>query len=288
MRAPGHRRPIPCSSSRQRRRSASGCSPEARSARDGGGNGFGPESERLVGGHHAQRVLRESEDVEPTPHGEMRLVARVHAHAVEIGTARGAIQTAQRPQMHLAGHGKRHEVGHGAAAGQHAPCARREPDEVAQPPGDLLLDERADRSRVPDVDPLLEPLTEHLTADRHRERRRREVAERGRVLRVEGHRRDAVPERAKHLVGGHAAPGHARGRSVGAKESPPRIRVAVGMDRPVHRAVEEPVERLGRDRVGEPRKRLPGARAPSDPTAPGRGPAADRRAARGEATRERP
>ena len=226
---------------------ASGCSPAGAIGRDGGRNGFGLESEPLVGGHHAQRVFREAEDVEPTPDREVGLVARVDAHAVQVGTARRAIQTEQRPQMHLARHGKRHEVGHDAAAGQHAPCAGGQPDEVAEPPGDLLLDERADRSSVPDIDPLLEPLAQHLAADRHRQRRRREVAERGRVLRVERHRRDAFPERAKHLVGGHAvAPGMRRGRSGRAEETPPRVRVAVGMDRPLHRAVEQPVERLGR------------------------------------------
>ena len=126
--------------------------------RDRGGDRLGPQPEPVVGGDHAQRVLREPEDVEPAPDREVRLVARVDAHAVQIGTARGAVQTAERPQMDLAGHGERHEVGHHAAAGEHAPCARRQPDEVAEPADDLLLDEGADRARVPDVDALLEPL----------------------------------------------------------------------------------------------------------------------------------
>ena len=47
----------------------------------------------------------------------------------------------------------------------------RHPDEVAEPADHLLLDEGADRSRVPDVDPLLEPLRQDLAADRHRQRR---------------------------------------------------------------------------------------------------------------------
>ncbi len=67
-------------------------------------------------------------------------------------------------------------------------------DEVAQPADDLLLDERRERTGVPDVDALLGDLGEQLADDRHRERRRGEVAQRARVIGVELVRRDAGPE----------------------------------------------------------------------------------------------
>ena len=57
-------------------------------------------------------------------------------------------------------------------------------DEVAQPAHDLLLDERRERSGVPDVHALVGHLGEQLADDRDRQRRRREVAELARVLRV--------------------------------------------------------------------------------------------------------
>ena len=41
-------------------------------------------------------------------------------------------------------------------------------DEIAQPADDLLLDERADRAGMPDVDALLGDLREQLAGDRRR------------------------------------------------------------------------------------------------------------------------
>ena len=57
-------------------------------------------------------------------------------------------------------------------------------DEVAQPADDLLLDEGGERAGVPDVDALVRDLGEQLAHDRHRQRRRREVAELARMLGV--------------------------------------------------------------------------------------------------------
>ena len=56
-----------------------------------------------------------------------------------------------------------------------------DPDEVAQPGRHLLLDEGADRAGVEDVDALVQPRRERVAGGRHRQRRRREIAERPRV-----------------------------------------------------------------------------------------------------------
>ena len=92
-------------------------------------------------------------------------------------------------------------------------------DEVAQPADDLLLDEGRERAGVPDVDALVGDLGEQLAHDRHRQRRRREVAELARVLaRSSGRRRAAsrelvdAPSAAAHRVGGRG-PGPSRDRS---------------------------------------------------------------------------
>ena len=67
-------------------------------------------------------------------------------------------------------------------------------DEVAQPAHDLLLDERGERPGVPDVDALVGHLREQLAHHRDRQRRRREVAELARVLRVHLAARQPVAE----------------------------------------------------------------------------------------------
>ena len=117
--------------------------------------------------------------------------------------------------------------------GQHPPAVLTEPDEVAEPPGDLFLDEGADRSCVPDVDPLMDPLRQHLAGDRHRQRRRREVAERARMLGVVGVRRHPRSELGQDLVRGRRghrrrrpADGWARRRSRGPPGRPGRARAA--------------------------------------------------------------
>ena len=86
--------------------------------------------------------------------------------------------------MDVAGQGHAHEVGHHAARRQQPERRRPVADEVAQPADDLLLDERRERTGVPDVDALVGHLGEQLAHDRDRQRRRREVAELARVLGV--------------------------------------------------------------------------------------------------------
>ncbi len=73
------------------------------------------------------------------------------------------------------------------------------PDEVAEPADHLLLDERADRAARPDVDALVRPLGQNLAGDRHRQRRRREVGERSRVVGVEQIGRQALAELVEDL-----------------------------------------------------------------------------------------
>ncbi len=96
--------------------------------------------------------------------------------------------------MDVAGQGHAHEVGHHAARGQQAERPRPIADQVAQPADDLLLDEGRERTGVPDVDALVGHLGEELAHHRHRQRRRREVAELARVLRIHLAAREPRPE----------------------------------------------------------------------------------------------
>ena len=116
---------------------------------------------------------------------EMGLVGGVDADALEHArrAARGPAPSS-RPEVDVAGERHAHEVGHHAARREQPERARPVADEVAQPADDLLLDERRERSGVPDVDALVGHLGQQLAHDRDRQRRRREVAELARVLRV--------------------------------------------------------------------------------------------------------
>ena len=133
----------------------------------------------------------------------MRLVARVDPRAVEVLAARRCLQPARAPEMQVAGKGHRHEVGHDPAAREQAERRRPVADEVAQPADDLLLDEGGERAGVPDVDALVRDLGEQLAHDRHRQRRRREIAELARMLGVHEAARQPPAELGEDLRGAH-------------------------------------------------------------------------------------
>jgi hypothetical protein len=164
---------------------ATGRSPEARSR---------AIAEPVVGREHDQRLGRKAQLIERTRDREMGLVAGVDASALERRPARRPFEPGDAAEMHVAHEGHRDEVGHHAARRHQAEAAIPVADEVAQPADDLLLDERADRPGVPDVDALVRPLGEHLAHDRRDQRRRREVAQRSRVVAVERVGRDPGAE----------------------------------------------------------------------------------------------
>ena len=139
-------------------------------------------------------------------------------------------------------------------------------DEVAQPADDLLLDERAGRTGMPDVDALVRDLGQQLAHDRHRQRRGREVAELARVLGVHLHRRQALVELGEDGVRGR------RGR-----RAPATVR---GSRRPPRRRTRG--ERR-RSRTGRPSRASPPARTGSR----GRSPRSPRRVVRGRRGRSR-
>ena len=152
-------------------------------ARDGLGDGRAAQPERVVGRHDHEGVAREPEEVERPRDREVRLVAGVDAAPVELAAARRPPDPEDLAEAQVAGDRHPHEVGHHAARREQAERAAVEADEVAQPADDLLLDERGERAGVPDVDALVGHLGEQLAHHRHRQRRRREVAELARVLR---------------------------------------------------------------------------------------------------------
>jgi len=71
------------------------------------------------------------------------------------------------------------------------------------------------------------------------------------MLRIERHRRDAFPEDPEDLGGRRPTMRRRRRRSRRAEEPGPRLHVHLGLDGSLHRAVEQPIERLAIDRVGE-------------------------------------
>ena len=123
-------------------------------------------------------------------------------------------------------------------------------DEVAQPAHDLLLDEGRERPGVPDVDALVRHLGEQLAHHRDRQRRRREVAELARVLRVHLPAREPLAELGQDR-GDRGGGDRRRRRAAGrAEERRPQRRVRRRVaHRPVRGVVVQEVER-GRPRVG--------------------------------------
>ncbi len=91
--------------------------------------------------------------------------------------------------------------------------------EVAQPAHDLLLDERRERAGVPDVDALVGDLGEQLAHDRHRQRRRREVAELARVLAVHESAGQPGAELRDDLAAGVGSAGRAAGPAADGRSS---------------------------------------------------------------------
>ncbi len=132
----------------------------------------------------------------------MRLVGGVDAHALEGAPSWWGRRATQPRQVDVARDDHRDEVRHDAAGRQDPEAALVVADEVAQPAEDLLLDERADRARMPDVDALLRDLREHLAGHGGEQGRRREVAERARVVGTHRVRRDPRRELAQHGVEG--------------------------------------------------------------------------------------
>ncbi len=182
---------------------------------DGGGDRRAAQPEPIVRREHDQRLGREAQQIEGASDGEMRLVGGVHPNAVE-GRPTGRPAGAEQPaEVDVAGQGHAHEVGHHPARGQQPECVRTVPDEVGQPAHDLLLDERGERPGVPHVDALVGHLGEQLTHHRDGQRRRREVAELARVLRVHLAARQPVAELVQHA--GDRAGGAGRRRRPAAR-----------------------------------------------------------------------
>jgi hypothetical protein len=190
------------------------------------------EPETLVGGHDGKGLPGEAEDIEGLGDREVGLVRGVDAPALEGRSAGGRrvcrqvgggeclqVEGGRRRQarggnLEAAGqvdlardeHG--HQVGHRPARGEDAeglgPLVGRVPGvagEVPEPADHLLLDEGADRAATPDVDALVGPLRKHLAGDRHRKRRRGDVAERAGVVGVEEVGGEALAELGQHRAG---------------------------------------------------------------------------------------
>jgi len=173
---------------------ANGVSPAARCPLDGLRDRGAVQPESLVGRDDDERLRRETQQVERSSDREVRLVRGVDADAIQQRAARWPARTQDPPEVDVAGKGHPHEVGHHAAGGEQPERRRSEADQVAQPADDLLLDEGRERAGVPDIDALIGHLGEQLAHHRDRERRRREVAELARVLRVHLAAREAVPK----------------------------------------------------------------------------------------------
>ena len=164
--------------------------------------------------------------------------------------------------MDVADQGHRDEVGHDAARGQDPEAALAVADEVAQPAQDLLLDERADRAGVPDVDALLGDLGEDFAGHGGEQRRRGEVAERARVVGAHRVRRDPRRRTRRAPPGAssdRAAP--APGRRMARRTRPAARRSRPAAHRPPERVVVQVVERGLPDRRAGLAQRLARAAA---------------------------
>ena len=161
--------------------------------------------------------------------------------------------------MHVADEGHRDEVGHDAAGGEDPEAALAVAHDVAQPADDLLLDERADRPGVPDVDALLGHLGEDLAGHGGEQRRRGEVAERARVIGAHRVRRDARRELVEHGLQCRGIDRRRRGPARRARRTPAGARRT-------RRARPSPVRTRGRTgsrarSPRSPRRRRAGPRA---------------------------
>ena len=200
---------------------AAGVRPGRAIASDGLGDRRAAEPEGLVGGDDHEGLRREAELVERAADREVGLVGGVDAEALQRTPPRRGAIASQPRHVHVAHERHPDEVRHHAAGGQDPEAALAVADEVAQPAQDLLLDERADRAGVPDVDALLGDLREDLAGHGGEQRRRGEVAERAWVVGAHRVRRDPLRELVEDLGQGRAGrPGRRRrAASLGPKNS---------------------------------------------------------------------
>ena len=80
-----------------------------------------------------ERLGWEAEDVERAGDREVRLVARVHARALERARARRVVESEQPREVDVPRDRERHDVRHHAAGREHRPRALAEPDQRPQP-----------------------------------------------------------------------------------------------------------------------------------------------------------
>ena len=249
-------------------------------ARDGLGDGLRVEAEPLVGREGHEGLGREAELVQGPGDREVRLVAGVDPDAVQVAAARGPFQPANAAQVDVPDQRHRDEVRHHAARGAQPERAVAVADEVVQPAHDLLLDEGAAGSGVPDVDALVRPLGEDLAGDRGDQRRRGEVRQGARVVRVEGVGRDPGRELVEDRLERDGVGGGGARRERLAEVDPAQLRVAGDLPEGAgHRLVVQPVEswrprspdRPARARRGTPRRRGCRSAPARDASGTGRG-----------------
>src|SRR6185369_8902692 len=106
-----------------------------------GRDGVAAEPEVGVGGDERERLGREPELVDRAPYREVGLVRRVDADALKRPPTRRARSAEEATEVDVAGERHADEVRHRPARGQDPEALRPEPDEVAEPANDVLLDE---------------------------------------------------------------------------------------------------------------------------------------------------
>ena len=244
-RGPARRRPSPCSSSppRRRWRAASGRRRDPRGRRPPRGPAAAG-TVRRTGGRAACRAgtpaCRARARSRSAP-GRSRRRARLPARAPRGGPR----EPAKLRQPDVARDGEGHEVRHHAARGEHPPRLGGHADRSRSHPVTSSSTNAPTGPACHTSTPWLDPLRQDLAGDRHRQRRRREVAEGPGVLRVVGGRRDALAELLQDLRSSVVGDvGAAPGASDGPKNSRARLRVGLAAHRPRERLVVEPVERL--------------------------------------------
>ena len=185
--------------------------------------------EPFVGLGHDERLGWEAEQIEGSPDREVGLVRRVDPRALEPRAARRPIGSEQPTEMDVARQRHRHEIGHDPARREQTEALLAVADEVAQPADDLLLHERRHGAGVPDIDPLVGHLGEELAHHRHRQRRRREIAELAGMLGVHQGARDAPLEFLEDGTGRGRVGGRGRRTSGPAVVRAPKVVVRAGV-----------------------------------------------------------
>ena len=136
--------------------------------RDRLGGRTGVQPEALVGRNHSKRLRREPKEVQPSRDRKVRLVADVHARALEVRASRGFVEPEQPCEMHVPSEREPHDVRHHATRCEDAPAPVAEPKEVREPADHVLLYEGSRHTREPQVESLVHPRGESLPGDRHR------------------------------------------------------------------------------------------------------------------------